>query len=98
MLTQITQMQVTHTAETIIADRIGFRYDTDTGVWYNANGLPSTEENAGYVAYYHGFDYNDMTTPGLRLGWMEARGYDAYASEMANYLKFGDMEYAELPF
>ena len=87
-----------HTQETVIADRIGWAYDVDTGTWRNANGEVSTEESAGFVAYYHGFGYNDMASAGMRQGWLEANGEVAYGAEMVAYLKHGATEYDELPF
>ena len=97
--TRAVNMTVTiYTQESIIADRIGFRYDAETGTWYNANDIKTTEQNAGYVAYEVGVEYNELPTPGLRLGWDEARGYAAYTGEMWDWLENGDLPRDELDF
>jgi hypothetical protein len=65
-----------------IADTIGFTYNHLTGIFYNANGERTTENNVGFVAFYKGIGKDELTSDNMIAGWNDAFGFECYNSEM----------------
>lgn len=65
-----------------IASAIGFLYLPMVGQFYNTVNQATSDFNVGYLAYYAGFQFNDMTSNEMALGWEDGHGERMYAAGM----------------
>lgn len=68
-----------------IAAAIEFDYLPMVGQFYNTIGQPVSDFNVGYLAYFAGFKFNELTSNEMALGWEDAHGEMSFAQGLDSY-------------